>query len=77
HRDDASEDQRQARSGGEDAEPDAEETAAAPERRTPMMIDAEPSAYQPGAAADPVRRRFLRRRARHPRHLTAPAADPR
>ncbi len=54
HRDDASEDQQQAQSGGEDAEPDAEETAATPERRTPRMIDAEPSAYQPGAAADPV-----------------------
>ncbi|MBY5367226.1 hypothetical protein HFO91_09315 [Rhizobium leguminosarum] len=54
HRDDASEDQQQAQSGGGDAEPDAEETAAAPERRTPRMIDAEPSAYQPGAAADPV-----------------------
>ncbi|API53847.1 hypothetical protein BMW22_21505 [Rhizobium leguminosarum] len=54
HRDDASEDQQQAQSGGEDAEPDAEETDAPPERRTPRMIDAEPSAYQPGAAADPV-----------------------
>ncbi|NEJ24650.1 hypothetical protein GR247_31540 [Rhizobium leguminosarum] len=54
HRDDASEDQQQAQSGGEDAEPDAEETAAAPERRTPRMIDTEPSAYQPGAADDPV-----------------------
>ncbi|MBY5334270.1 hypothetical protein HFO99_10015 [Rhizobium leguminosarum] len=54
HRDDASEDQQQAQSGGGDAEPDAEETAAAPDRRTPRMIDAEPSAYQPGVAADPV-----------------------
>nr|WP_064250146.1 hypothetical protein [Rhizobium leguminosarum]OAP89718.1 hypothetical protein A4U53_31810 [Rhizobium leguminosarum] len=53
-RDDASEDQQQAQSGGEDAEPDAEETAAAPERRAPRMIDAEPSAYQPGVATDPV-----------------------
>jgi hypothetical protein len=52
HRDDASEDQQQARSGGEDAEPDAETTDAAPERRTPRMIDAEPSAYQPGRPAD-------------------------
>ncbi|MGR9248605.1 hypothetical protein [Rhizobium leguminosarum] len=54
HGDDTSEDQQQAQSGGEDAEPDAEETAATPERRTPRMIDIEPSAYQPGAAADPV-----------------------
>ncbi|MGR4844549.1 hypothetical protein ACIPSK_18300 [Rhizobium sp. LARHSG275] len=52
-RDDASEDQQQAQSGGGDAEPDAEETAAAPER-TPRMIDAEPSACQPGVATDPV-----------------------
>jgi hypothetical protein len=52
HRDDASEDQQQARSGGEDAEPDAETTDAAPERRTPRMIDAEPLAYQPGRPAD-------------------------
>ncbi|MFS2179546.1 hypothetical protein ACCC98_26960 [Rhizobium pisi] len=55
HRDDASEDQQQAQSGGEDAEPDGEETDAAPARRTPRMIDAEPVAHQPaGAAADPV-----------------------
>ncbi|NNH67437.1 hypothetical protein [Rhizobium laguerreae] len=54
HRDDASEDQQQAQSDGGDAEPDAEETAAAPERRTPRMIDAEPSVYQPGVADDPV-----------------------
>ncbi|TAW01279.1 hypothetical protein ELI24_24165 [Rhizobium ruizarguesonis] len=54
HRDDASEDQQQAQSGGEDAEPDAETIDAAPERRAPRMIDAEPSAYQPGVAADPV-----------------------
>ena len=54
HRDDASEDQQQAQSGGEDAEPDAEETEAAPGRRTPRMIDAEPSVYQAGTAADPV-----------------------
>lgn len=54
HRDDASEDQQQAQSGGEDAEPDAEETEAAPERRTPRMIDAEPPVYQAGTAADPV-----------------------
>jgi hypothetical protein len=52
HRDDASEDQQQAQSGGEDAEPDAETTDAAPERRTPRMIDAEPSAYQPSRPAD-------------------------
>ncbi|MBY5347845.1 hypothetical protein [Rhizobium leguminosarum] len=52
HRDDASEDQQQAQSGGGDAEPDAEGTAAAPERRTPRMIDAEPSAYQPGRSDD-------------------------
>ncbi|MBX4864311.1 hypothetical protein G9X64_11990 [Rhizobium sophorae] len=54
HRDDAQQDEQQAQSGGEDAEPDAEETVATPERRTPRMIDTEPSAYQPGAAADPV-----------------------
>ncbi|NNH61276.1 hypothetical protein HLI01_31665 [Rhizobium laguerreae] len=54
HRDDASEDQQQAQSDGGDGEPDAEETAAAPERRTPRMIDAEPSVYQPGVADDPV-----------------------
>ncbi|ANP87816.1 hypothetical protein [Rhizobium leguminosarum] len=54
HRDDAQQDEQQAQSGGEDAEPDAEETGAAPERRTPRMIDTEPSAYQAGAAADPV-----------------------
>ncbi|QKK17248.1 hypothetical protein [Rhizobium indicum] len=52
HRDDASEDQQQAQSGGEDAEPDAEETDAAPKRRTPRMIDTEPSAYQPGRPDD-------------------------
>ncbi|AUW45165.1 hypothetical protein ELH77_24250 [Rhizobium ruizarguesonis] len=52
HRDDASEDQQQAQSGGEDAEPDAETTDTAPERRTPRMIDTEPSAYQPGRPAD-------------------------
>ncbi|MGO7155949.1 hypothetical protein [Rhizobium leguminosarum] len=51
-RDDGSEDQQQAQSGGEDAEPDAETTDAAPERRTPRMIDAEPSAYQPGRPDD-------------------------
>ncbi|RUM18418.1 hypothetical protein EFQ99_33025 [Rhizobium vallis] len=55
HRDDAPEDQQQAQSGGEDAEPDGEETDAAPARRTPRMIDAEPVAHQPAsAAADPV-----------------------
>ncbi|CAN7625458.1 hypothetical protein [Rhizobium leguminosarum] len=52
HRDDASEDQQQAQSGGGDAEPDAEGTDAAPERRAPRMIDAEPSAYQPGRPDD-------------------------
>ncbi|MGO7585288.1 hypothetical protein [Rhizobium ruizarguesonis] len=51
-RGDGSEDQQQAQSGGEDAEPDAETTDAAPERRTPRMIDAEPSAYQPGRPDD-------------------------
>ncbi|MGO7034120.1 hypothetical protein ELI49_22655 [Rhizobium ruizarguesonis] len=51
-RDDGSEDQQQAQSGGEDAEPDAETTDAAPERRMPRMIDAEPSAYQPGRPDD-------------------------
>lgn len=55
HSDDAPEDQQQAQSGGEDAEPDGEEADAAPARRTPRMIDAEPVAHQPaGAAADPV-----------------------
>ncbi|MCV9944925.1 MULTISPECIES: hypothetical protein [unclassified Rhizobium] len=54
HRDDAPEDQQQAQSGGEDAEPDAEETDASPTRWAPRMIDTEPSAHQPGAATDPV-----------------------
>jgi len=59
HRDgappDQNQDQQQAQSGGEDAEPDGEETDAAPARRTPRMIDAEPVAHQPAdAAADPV-----------------------
>jgi hypothetical protein len=54
HRDGTSQDQQQAQSGGEDAEPDAEETDAAPERRAPRMIDAEPSAQPAGAADDPV-----------------------
>jgi len=54
HRDGASQDQQQAQSGGEDAEPNAEETDAAPERRTPRMIDAEPSAQPAGAVTDPV-----------------------
>ncbi|KAF5887254.1 hypothetical protein [Rhizobium sp. PEPV16] len=59
HRDgapqDQNQDEQQAQSGGEDAEPDGEETDAAPARRTPRMIDSEPVAHQPaGAAADPV-----------------------
>ncbi|MBY5662866.1 hypothetical protein [Rhizobium leguminosarum] len=59
HRDgapqDQNQDEQQAQSGGEDAEPDGEETDVAPARRTPRMIDAEPVAHQPaGAAADPV-----------------------
>ncbi|MDC7746210.1 hypothetical protein [Rhizobium binxianense] len=48
------EDDQQAQSGSEDATPDAEAASAAPERRTPRMIDAEPTPHQPGAAADPV-----------------------
>ncbi|MBY5522588.1 hypothetical protein [Rhizobium leguminosarum] len=59
HRDgapqDQNQDEQQTQSGGEDAEPDGEETDVAPARRTPRMIDAEPVAHQPaGAAADPV-----------------------
>ncbi|ARM86463.1 hypothetical protein RHEC894_CH00101 [Rhizobium sp. CIAT894] len=47
-------DDQQAQSGGEDAEPRAEAANAAPERRAPRMIDAEPTPHQPGAPADPV-----------------------
>ncbi|MBX4959110.1 hypothetical protein [Rhizobium lentis] len=54
HHDGAPQDEQQAQSGGEDAEPDAEADDATPERRTPRMIDAEPSPYQPDTAADPV-----------------------
>ncbi|OWV85891.1 hypothetical protein ATY78_24725 [Rhizobium sp. R635] len=54
HRDDAPEDEQQAQSGGEDAEPDGEETEAQPARRTPRMIDAEPTPHQASAVADPV-----------------------
>ncbi|MDK4731944.1 hypothetical protein [Rhizobium sp. CNPSo 3490] len=54
HQDGAPQDEQQAKSGGEDAEPDADGAEAAPERRTPRMIDAEPSAYRPDTAADPV-----------------------
>ncbi|MDO3435726.1 hypothetical protein QWJ46_23935 [Rhizobium sp. CBN3] len=52
--DGAPQDEQQAQSGGEDAEPDTELAEAAPERRTPKMIDTEPSAYRPDTAADPV-----------------------
>ncbi|RUM05178.1 hypothetical protein [Rhizobium chutanense] len=48
------EDEQQAQSGGEEAKPDAEAADAAPERRAPRMIDAEPTPHQPGAPADPV-----------------------
>ncbi|MBB2751583.1 UNVERIFIED_ORG: hypothetical protein GGI57_002265 [Rhizobium aethiopicum] len=48
------EDQQQAQSGDGDAAPGAEAADAAPQRRTPRMIDAEPTPYQSGAAADPV-----------------------
>ncbi len=48
------EDEQQAQSGGGDAATDAEAADTAPERRTPRMIDAEPTPYQSGAAADPV-----------------------
>ncbi|ACI57291.1 conserved hypothetical protein [Rhizobium leguminosarum bv. trifolii WSM2304] len=48
------EDQQQAQTGGGDAPADAEAANAAPERRTPRMIDSEPTPYQSGAAADPV-----------------------
>ncbi|PDS80885.1 hypothetical protein [Rhizobium sp. L43] len=52
--DEHQEDEQQAQSGGEDTTPGAEAANAAPERRTPRMIDAEPTPHQPGAAADPV-----------------------
>jgi hypothetical protein len=48
------EDQQQAQTGSGDAAGGAEAANAAPERRTPRMIDAEPTPYQSGAAADPV-----------------------
>ncbi|MBX5191443.1 hypothetical protein HJB86_21420 [Rhizobium sp. NZLR3b] len=48
------EDQQQAQSGSGDATPDLEAANAAPERRTPRMIDSEPTPHQPGAAEDPV-----------------------
>ncbi|KPH09886.1 hypothetical protein CO657_20765 [Rhizobium acidisoli] len=48
------EDQQQAQSGSGDAAADGEAANAAPERRTPRMIDSEPTPYQSGAAADPV-----------------------
>ncbi|MBB2674182.1 UNVERIFIED_ORG: hypothetical protein GGE44_003753 [Rhizobium esperanzae] len=48
------EDEQQAQSGGGDAAADVETADAAPERRTPRVIDAEPTPYQSGAAADPV-----------------------
>ncbi|MBB3355640.1 hypothetical protein FHT70_005603 [Rhizobium sp. BK049] len=54
HQDGAPQDEQRAKSGGEDAEPDADGAEAAPERRTPRMIDTEPSAYRPDTAADPV-----------------------
>ncbi|MBX4899305.1 hypothetical protein [Rhizobium bangladeshense] len=54
HHEGAPQDEQQAKSGGEDPEPDAEAAEAAPERRVPRMIDAEPSAHQPDTAADPV-----------------------
>ncbi|WHO73493.1 hypothetical protein [Rhizobium sp. BT03] len=47
-------DQQQAQSGDGDAAADAEAANAAPQRRTPRMIDAEPTPYQSGAGADPV-----------------------
>ncbi|QKK25597.1 hypothetical protein [Rhizobium hidalgonense] len=47
-------DQQHAQSGAGDAAAGAEAANAAPERRTPRMIDSEPTPYQPGAAADPV-----------------------
>ncbi|MBB6225298.1 hypothetical protein [Rhizobium leguminosarum] len=48
------EDQQQAQTGGGDAAAAGEAANAAPERRTPRMIDSEPTPYQPDAAADPV-----------------------
>ena len=48
------EDKQQAQSGGGDAAADGEAANAAPQRRTPRMIDTEPTPYQSGAAADPV-----------------------
>ncbi|ANM08553.1 MULTISPECIES: hypothetical protein [unclassified Rhizobium] len=48
------ENQQQAQSGAGDVAADAEAASAGPQRRTPRMIDAEPTPYQSGAAADPV-----------------------
>jgi hypothetical protein len=56
-RDDASEDQQQEEQqaqSGEEAEPDPATTDAAPARRTPRMIDADPAPQPAGAVADPV-----------------------
>ncbi|MBX4929322.1 hypothetical protein [Rhizobium binae] len=56
-RDDASEDQQQQdqqAQSAEEAEPDAAATDAAPARRTPRMIDADPVPQPASAVADPV-----------------------
>lgn len=56
-RDDASEDQQQEdqqAQSGEEAEPDPAAVDAAPARRTPRMIDADPAPQLAGAVADPV-----------------------
>ncbi|RDJ17626.1 hypothetical protein B5K05_02640 [Rhizobium phaseoli] len=56
-RDDAPEDQQQEdqkAQSGEEAEPDPAATDAAPARRTPRMIDADPAPQPAGAVADPV-----------------------
>ncbi|PDT14312.1 hypothetical protein CO670_23775 [Rhizobium sp. J15] len=55
HGGDAPEDEQQAQAGGADAESDAdEEVEAQPARRTPRMIDSDPTPHSAGAAADPV-----------------------
>ncbi|RFC00148.1 hypothetical protein B5K11_00200 [Rhizobium leguminosarum bv. trifolii] len=54
HEDAQQENQQQAQSGEGDAAAGAEAASAGPQRRTPRMIDAEPTPYQSGAAADPV-----------------------
>ncbi|OWV81215.1 hypothetical protein ATY77_23570 [Rhizobium sp. R634] len=54
HHGDAPEDEQQAQGGGEDAEADGEETEAQPARRTPRMVDSDPTPHSAGAAADPV-----------------------